>query len=152
MEIIAQGQARFRTKLMDTQRAHSFAKALLANPRFESVEVHFSLKAKSPAQWWVSYRPASAARQAAILERQQDARLIRAIEQGSGYTWVPAQGFAYCVSTSGEVYETTPSECSCPDRVYRGRGAGVLCKHSLALGNGLGALVEVETIPLRQAA
>jgi hypothetical protein len=152
MEIITNGTAKFRTRLMDTQHAHSFAKALLANPRFESVEVHFSLKAKSPAQWFVSYRPASLERQRAILERQQDARLIRAIEQGSDYTWVPAEGYFYCVSTSGEVYETTAAECSCPDRVYRGRAAGVACKHSLALANGLGALVQVETIPLRQAA
>jgi hypothetical protein len=129
---------------MPHHRAASFAKALEANPRFEQVDLKQSRQAKG-ACYYVTFRPVSEARQAAIERHQQETRQERALAQGGQYLWCRDEGFVWCLSTSGEVYQVTPSDCTCPDFAYRCRAVeGMSCKHQMALFLGLGQLTEFD--------
>ncbi len=149
MEIMSHGTAKFRTRLMNSQRSTAFAKALIANPRFTDVAIHVSSKAKSSDRYFVVFRPASEAAQARLADNQQRDRELRAYSEGDGYLWCRDNGFLWCLSTSGEVYSVTKHSCDCPDSIYRRDGSRgeVCCKHVVALRNGLGTLVEGERIP-----
>ena len=134
MEIIAQGQPAFRTRLMDADRAARFSRCLTANPRFANVAAVES--PRSAGRWFVQFQPASEERQAAILARQQTARQIRADREAFVFVLDIDGGrpFCWCHSlASGEVYEVDEESCSCPDHVYRCKPAGLACKHQLAL-------------------
>jgi hypothetical protein len=134
--------AHYRTKLMERQRAEQFAKCLEANPLFTSVTVEESRR--SPGRYLVSFQPANAERRVDMLVREQRSREARARAEGAGYVFCldtdAGRPFFWCVSTSGEVYETTVESCSCPDHHYRLRGTGLSCKHQLALSAGLGEM------------
>lgn len=85
--------------------------------------------------------------------RQQAAREERALAQGSSYLWIrdknAGRPFFWLLSTSGEVYEVDAQgrSCSCPDHQFRCAPAGLMCKHVLALRNGLGTVTDFESIP-----
>lgn len=144
----------YRTRLLTEPRARSFAAALAANPAFTLMDVETSPRAKGEARFFVTFRPANAARQQDLQRRQQDTRQARAEAQGSEYLWCPDRGFLWCLSTSGEVYEVTPGRsCTCGDFVYRCQGAGLQCKHLLSIDAGLGTMLPAfETVPARRAA
>lgn len=146
MDIITKNGGQFRTKLMPEGAALRFAKCLRANARFTGVLVYESDRAKSPVRrHFVIYHPTSAARCEAILQREQDGRTVRALTEGQGYTFVldkdGGRPFYWCLSASGEVYETTRESCACPDYEYRCRLAGVHCKHIVALNAGVGRVI-----------
>src|SRR4051794_16930791 len=134
METLSHGTPAFRTRLMDADRAQRFAKCLSANGRFTNVAAVESTR--SAGKWFVTFQPANEERQAAILQRQQLARQIRADLQPFVFVLDIDGGrpFCWCHSLqSGEVYEVDEESCTCPDHVYRCRPAGIVCKHQLAL-------------------
>ncbi len=135
--ITEEGQVVYRTKLVhDEARARRFAGCLAANARFAGVEVVRSRRpGKKGVGWFVRFRPADAARVAALRKEQSRAREARADAEGPGYrfVWDEGTGRYWCWSPSGEVYETCEEECTCPDFVYRCRAAGISCKHQIAL-------------------
>lgn len=142
----------YRTRLLTQERALSFARALEANRRFEEVSVTRSGRARSDAQFFVTFRPVSEQRMTALREEQQDARDARAIEEGSAYLWCRdencGRSFVWCLSTSGEVYEVTPGKsCTCPDFEYRAGPSGLHCKHLQALFFGLGTMTDFQPVP-----
>lgn len=142
--------SRFRSKPMDRDRAERFARCISANERFTEV---FVQESKSAGKFYVSYLPASQARQADMLATHQTERLQRALAEGDGYTFVldDSRTFFWCLSVSGEVYETTEHNCSCPDHTYRCSKAGLKCKHQLALLNGQGTFRSWQPKPAMSA-
>lgn len=133
MTSLSSAGAGYRTKPMLPAQAERFARCLRANTAFRSVSVADS---RSPGKRVVVYQPASDVRQSELLALHQDAREQRAASQG--FTFLldtdTEQPFCHCHShTSGEVYETTLFDCSCPDFQFRCRGALLRCKHMLAL-------------------
>ena len=74
-------------------------------------------------------------------QRQNDARRIRAMEEGACYVFAldmdSTRPFYWTFNPlSGETYQTDTMTCSCPDFQYRCKklvGYGVLCKHVQAL-------------------
>jgi len=140
METLSRNGGQFRTKLMSLGQAEQFAKCLRANPRFVGVSVNFSTRAKETANRFVTFLPTSDPSGQRILDRQQGARDQRAAEQIGNYTFLMDDScrFYYCWNTvSGEVYETTTASCTCPDHEFRGRAAGVNCKHMTMLATHL---------------
>lgn len=137
MQSLSKNGCRFRTKLLTEERARRFAACLQANGRFLDVKVEVSKRASSfYRRHFVSYAPASEERQRELLCRQQDSRQRRAETEGSDYLFVldrdSVQPFYWCYNPrSGETYEVTQFDCSCPD--FRYRGPGVRCKHMIAL-------------------
>ena len=132
------GQVSYRTKLMELERAASFAKALGANDRFKGVTIETSARAKSAARYFVQFSPTNTDRYQEMLDREQDARALRACE--GSFTFLAdkdaGRAFYWCHShQSGEVYQTTEQTCSCPDATFRCAPNGLLCKHSLAIRN-----------------
>jgi predicted nucleic acid-binding Zn finger protein len=92
----------------------------------------------------VQFQPENPEQQAAMSERQQDARAQRAADQEFDFVLNKDSGrpFCWCHSLStGEVYETAERSCSCPDWIFRGQRAGIRCKHQIALA---GAIVRGE--------
>ena len=143
----------YRTKCLPKLQAERFAKCLAANPRFIDVDITQSLKAKSERCWFVTYRPVSEARQAAMVAMQQESREERALAEGANYVWCldkdGGRPFYWLMGASGEVYEVDGQgrSCSCPDFVYRcaalkGTRNGLECKHITALRHGLGTVEE----------
>ena len=127
----------YRTKAMkDERQAKAFAACLSRNQRFTGVQLVRNERTKQPS-WLVTYKPASAERQAAIAQGEQDARAQRAAEES--FTFVKeteaSRPFYYCHShKSGEVYDLDEQGCNCPDFQYRCRPAGLpACKHIYAL-------------------
>lgn len=139
MEIVSTEGVRFRTKLLAENRAKGFAACLERNPRFHDVQVHESTRAKNWYQrHYVTFAPASEERQQVMLDRQQASRQERAETEGLAYVFVldrdSIQPFCWCFNPqSGETYETTLFDCSCPDFRYRCQRVGMQCKHQLAL-------------------
>lgn len=139
METLSRNGAQYRTQLMDRPQAEAFARCLKANPRFDGIFLAESARAKTARRWFVTYVPTSLERRSAILDRQQDARARRAQEQGARYEFVldSSGRWSWCLNReTGEVYETTESDCNCPDHHYRCRPAGILCKHVHMLTSG----------------
>src|SRR5690242_16856883 len=126
------GSLSYRTKLLPIERAAAFCRALSANPRFTEVTIETSTRAKSDARYYVQFLPASEARRADMLTRQQDARAERAATQGFTFCLDKDAGrpfFWTWSHSSGEVYETTEHSCSCPDHQFRAAPNGLKCKH-----------------------
>ena len=95
--------------------------------------VHASQASKSP-KWFVTFEPTAEARKDAIHACQQDARAQRAAEQEFIF-WPDGDkvNVYWCFSVaSGETYEVTLGDCSCPDYQFRCQNAGIQCKHMLA--------------------
>jgi predicted nucleic acid-binding Zn finger protein len=139
MESLSKNGVRYRTKLLTEDRAKRFAACLRGNSRFTDVEVEESGRARNWYQrHFVSYSPVNEERQQEMLDRQRDARQARAGDEGRDYVFVldqdSIQPFCWVFNPkSGETYEVTLFDCSCPDFRYRCRGTGVRCKHMLAL-------------------
>lgn len=136
--IAPSGVVYFRTKLLRYDRARRFAKCLKANPRFCEATVEPSVKARGQACHFVQYRPHNPDRQYQQIDRQQEKRLQKALTEGRCYQWhLDTDGrrpFYWCLSTSGEVYEVTSGDCTCPDYEYRcTKVYSLRCKHILAL-------------------
>ena len=137
MLTISVNGVQFRTKLMDQTSALRFAKCLHANPRFTGVVVEESRQAKHPERRWiVVFHPANGDRLVEMHREVQDSRAKRAEEQAGSYAFIRDDSgrFFHCFNTvSGEVYETTEHNCTCPDWQYRCRCAQLSCKHQLML-------------------
>jgi hypothetical protein len=125
---------------MPLSRAESFARCLAANGAFRDVSVLESGRTKNQeVKWFVNYTPASVEKHRAILQASQDARAARAATERFEFHLSDCGRYHYCLTTQGEVYETTTAHCDCPDAHYRLRGTGLVCKHSLALEAHLSA-------------
>ena len=135
MEMLSRNGAQFRTKLMTEAHAESFAAALRANSQWDGVMVYESPRAKGEKRHYVVYHHADGAQRQALLQRQEDKRAARAEAELDHYLIVPNEcgRFFWVQSTSGEVYEVTRFDCSCPDHEHRCREAGIRCKHQIAL-------------------
>lgn len=120
---------------MDPSQAERFARCLTANPAFTAVAVETS--PRNQAKRFVAYVPTNPQRRAEMLTREQDKRQAKAETEGRDYVFAKdpdsVQPFCWVLSTSGEVYETTLFDCSCPDFRFRLQGTGVCCKHMTAL-------------------
>jgi hypothetical protein len=148
----AMGKLSFRTRCMDIERAGRFARCLLANAtRFTEVEICESKRARGEERWFVCFLPISLARQAAMVDRQQRAREVRAATQTFTVVADPDADFLHVYSHhSQETYEVSipAATCSCPDQHYRG-GANLVCKHLLAAADAVrrGDVGGFEVIP-----
>lgn len=134
MEILSGDGAAYRTRLLTRPHAEAFARCLRANSRYADVAICESPRAQNPIRrFFVRFRPSQEGRAAALLTRQQAARLQRAHTTASGYLSVRSEcgRFYYLLNLgSGEVYETHPrGVCTCPDYEIRCRKAGIECKH-----------------------
>lgn len=142
-----------RTKLMTSDRAWRFATCLMANRRFQDVAMVHSSKATGERRYFVQFIPSNPERQQDMKNRQEGSRAVRAWNEGSDYIWVPdkngGRAFYWLLSASGEVYEVEPHSgvCSCPDYQFRCAGAGIKCKHLLALDLGLGTIERFQPFP-----
>lgn len=126
----------YRTKLFrNFQKADAFKKCLTANPGFTGVSIEDGANTKGPA-WFIQFRPAGRDRQVDMLEREMDKRALRAETEGMNYVFVRDADKPYLLwcynPKSGEVYEVTTFDCSCPDYEFRCRAAGLKCKHQQA--------------------
>lgn len=135
MEMLSKNGAQYRTKLMTQAHAESFAAALRANAQWEGVMVSESPRANGERRFFVVYHSADPQQRAALLERQEGRRAARAEAELDQYLIVPDEGrrFFWVQSASGEVYEVTRFDCTCPDYEYRCREAGIRCKHQFAV-------------------
>ena len=135
MEMLSRNGAQYRTKLMTEAHAESFASALRANSQWDGVMVYESPRAKGERRHYVVYHSADGAQRQALLQRQEDKRAARAASELDQYLIVPNEcgQFFWVQSTSGEVYEVTRFDCSCPDHEFRCREAGIRCKHQIAV-------------------
>jgi len=146
MEMLSKNGAQFRTKTMEDARALRFSSCLKANPRFVGVAV--CPCPKKLGHSYVTFNPASDPNGEAILARQQDARALRAATEGRDYIFVADDSgkFIWCMNPiSGETYEVTSVDCTCPDHHYRCRPAGIQCKHIVALVSGAAPVRSWET-------
>lgn len=154
--IAPNGNIYFRTKLLRPEQADRFASCLAANAsRFTDVESVLSQQAKGERCCFVQYRPVNLDRQWKQVERQQKQRTRKAQTEGCCYDWLldtdGTRPFYGCHSTSGEVYEVTSGECSCPDFQFRLKKVahfGLRCKHieALSLCYQTGELVRLQEV------
>lgn len=131
------GNPVYRTQLLTKDAAERFSRCLLANPRYLKAEVEESGKAIGLKRFFVCSIPARKERRDAMTNALQDSRIRRAEIEGPDYRWhqddySSRHGFVYCESISGEVYEVTHRNCSCPDWEFRCRKARIQCKHQIA--------------------
>lgn len=154
--IAPDGRIFFRTKLLPCEQAERFARCLSANAtRFCEVDWLLSEKAKGERAYFVQFRPANPDRQWDQIDRQNDARKIRAMDEGACYEFVldmdGERPFYWTFNPkSGETYQTDAGSCSCPDFVYRCQKltyAALYCKHIHAL---LHAMEIGEVLPLSE--
>jgi hypothetical protein len=127
---------------MDAAQAERFAACLTANERFTAVSVAKSDRAKGSKQHFVSFQPASEFAQNQMLAREIDKRQGKADDEGRDYLIVLDKNlgrvFAHCYNPiSQETHELDLNGCSCGDWTYRGRAAGVPCKHMRTLESRL---------------
>lgn len=159
MRGIHQGKAGYRSHLMSRGQAERFAACVSANPQFTNAEVterQGSRFAQPERRWFVTYQPASPERVNAILQSAILSRLERAQNEGPEFVWCadPDAAFWHVMTCSGEVYEidTEGRECSCADHQMRCKGAGIRCKHLLALDLHLGTYYSAfQRVPAPQA-
>lgn len=162
--ILPDGRVTYRTALFcSLPKAQSFARCLQSNDRFERAMVHASQTSKSP-KWFVTFEPANESRKDAIHAGQQEARQARAEEQefifwaDDGRRTVNGDPLFWWVFSlaSGETYEVSPGDCSCPDYQFRCQNAGLHCKHMLAWSSqravGLLGQTDKKTIGREEAA
>ncbi len=140
--IASDGRIFFRTKLLAFEQAQRFALCLQANTtRFCDVDFLLSEKAMGECAYFVQFRPVNEDRQWEQIERQQSARLFRALEEGACYVFAldidGPRPFYWCFNPkSGETYQTDSGSCTCPDFHYRCKKleyAALYCKHIHAL-------------------
>lgn len=130
------GAIAYRTRNMEQTKAAAFARCIEANAaRFRDVQVCEAHTATP--QFYVQFRPTSAARQADLYEAAFNARKDRADREGAEYLFWPDPDHAgshWCFNPlSGETYQVETFSCSCPDYQMRCSRAGLLCKHQQAL-------------------
>lgn len=136
-EIIrSDGAICYRTKPMEPGQAARFARCLLANrDRFCDVQQHDSSHTRTP-KVFITFRPVNRERQGDMYLRQWDARKERAQDEGWDYIFWPdpdRRGLYWCFNPlSGETYEVTCFDCTCPDYRYRCSKAAIQCKHMQA--------------------
>lgn len=144
MLLLSRNGAQYQTKAMDHEQAYRFACCLRANPRFDGVMLYEEPRPRNPRKTHrVVYHPRNEARLAELLARAQGERTVRAVSEGHGYVFAleteKERPFWYCFNPkSGDVWEVCDLGCTCPDWEYRGRSAGLDCKHMVALKAGLG--------------
>lgn len=154
METLARNGATFRTKLMSHAQALQFAKCLAANPKFGTVSVSFSERAKGDRSFFVAFLPVDDASSQRILDRQQAKREATAAAQIDNYEFVldDSAQFFWCLNAaSGQVYEVTDHSCDCPDHTYRCQAAGIVCKHITMLRTHLQMLGDTQATDERFA-
>ena len=135
-QVITRGEVFHRTKTMELGRAARFARCLVQNRRFQSVTVEESKRTKGQTRWYVRFQPSNGERLAEMIGSQESSRFARGLTQPFVFVADPdsQQPFAWCHSVaSGETYEVTAFDCTCPDYRYRLAGSGVRCKHMVAL-------------------
>ncbi len=136
MQTLTRDGVGYRTRVMTEQNAQSFAACLRANGQFTNVEVHEEPRAKGERRYYVAYQPSDPQQQQVLLQGHEEQRRARAESEGEQYLFVENSDtgrFFWCQSVSGEVYEVTLHNCTCPDAEFRCRTNGIRCKHSLAL-------------------
>ncbi len=121
----------YRSKNMSLSLASSFARCIEANKtRFCDVAISPS---KAAEKYFVTFRPVSTDRQGDLYEAQYNARADRAQVEGLEYIFWPDAdnpGTDWCFNPlSGETYQVSLFECSCPDYQFRCKNAGLKCKH-----------------------
>lgn len=131
------GNAQYRTRLMTRDSAIRFCRCLQANERFLRAEAVRSDRANGERSWFVQYIPARQQRRDHMQFALQQARVLRSEAEGDAYQFYADDqlrgGAVWCLSVSGEVWETSRGQCSCPDYTVRCRKAGIVCKHVLTL-------------------
>ncbi len=133
-QTILRGEIGYRTTAMLPEAAQAFARCITANAtRFCNVQLCVSLNTKVE-KLFVRFQPVSADRQETIRHEQQEARAERALEQPFMFWKDPDNRMmTWCFSvSSGETYQVTPRDCTCPDFIYRCKDAGIKCKHMIA--------------------
>lgn len=136
MQTLTREGAGYRTKCLTEEHAEQFASCLRANDQLTSVEVREEPRAKGDRRFYVTCQPGDEQQRLALLQGHEDQRRAKAESEGEQYLFVenPDGGrFFWCQSVSGEVYEVTLHDCTCPDAEHRCRENGLRCKHSLAL-------------------
>ena len=133
--IQSDGSIVYRTKLIFEAKAQSFAAMLRGNSRFEDVKVKHSGRAKSDAAFFVTFQPVSEVRKDAIFMDQWKAREQRALDQECIFWPDPDLINVWnCFSCkSGETYQVTLGDCTCPDYHFRCQKAGLNCYHQHSL-------------------
>lgn len=139
----------YRTKALSPDQAARFARCLQANPHFAQVRIHAS--PRSTGRCFVAYTPTNPDRCAEMLAREADKRSAKAAAEGSAYGFAldpdSPQPFAWCLNpVSGETYEVTLFDCSCPDFRFRCQGVGVRCKHMVAFAAVVDTVPEFQTV------
>lgn len=133
-QTISRGEFGYRTANMNPDTARAFARCIACNStRFTNVELIRAAAAKTE-KFFVRFQPVNADRQGAIRQEQQEARADRALVQPFLFWQDPDnKNITWCYSVvSGETYQVTAADCSCPDFHYRCSGAGIRCKHMIA--------------------
>lgn len=136
MQTLTSAGAGYRTKCLTEEHADLFAQCLRSNGKFTNVEVREEPRAKGDRRFYVTYQPSDPEQQERLLQAHSDQRRAKAESEGEQYLFVenPEGGnFFWCQSVSGEVYEVTLHNCTCPDAEFRCRENGLRCKHSHAL-------------------
>lgn len=125
----------YRTVLMEMNRAAAFARCIGGNTHFRDVEI--SDPRGKRGKRFVSFRPTSSDRQGVMYQHQMDIRAARAANEGEDYIFWPdpdCRGSYWVFNPlSGETYQVTPFNCTCPDYEVRCRKAALHCKHMAAL-------------------
>lgn len=142
------GNAGWRTALMPRSRAEAFARCLRTRESVKAARIQMAAAAHPPRNWFVFVIPAKT-RQAEVKEWLQDERDFRAATEGEFFQFFSDSalrgGAVWCISTTGEVYETSETRCTCPDYGVRCRRAGLVCKHARALAlRGRSAVISEE--------
>ena len=140
MKTLTRKGSGWRCRLLTLDRAERFAKCLEGNAQYSGVTIQESTRAKegNPARWFVTWQPSKAERLLALHLTFQDERRQRALEQYPNYVFavdVPSGGaWVWCCNVeTGEVYEVTVRNCTCPDYGWRCEHAGLECKHMIML-------------------
>lgn len=143
MVIVTPNGVAYRTRATSQRDAARLAEALEKNPEIEVWGIIRSERAKGSEDqgWFACWQPRDEGRQQDLVEEQQLLRADRARAEGSRYQFVvdrrdvdgQERTWAFCQSTSGEVYEVTLQGCTCDDWAKVGAAIGVFCKHQWEL-------------------
>jgi len=137
MTILTQNGAGHRTERLTRERADRFAKCLQANPRFDGVTVVENPNAKGERRFYVTWIPASNARQQDLRELHAAIQIGRGECQWMNYVVTATETAGrYDVENqqNGETYQVqlhaaVGNTCTCPQWEARCRPAGIDCKH-----------------------
>jgi hypothetical protein len=143
------GTISYRTKPMPLHKARAFARCVDSNPRFVDVTIREARTRE--LCYFVAFRPASVDRCADMWQGQYDTRAGRAEEEGAAYVWLSDESgrFDWCFNPkSGETYEVSLFDCTCPDYFFRCRKAGLSCKHMQARGKRRATQEQTQHAPM----